>query len=183
MAANAHSYPQLKAALWTASGARVHAVIDGLVVPDMPKRLDASGARGWDCLQRGALSAERARQAAYLVDLERDAPFTDWLLAEASEVHPGWGVVSVSDRALLPMREHFRSIGDVLTPEGDRRAWRWYDPEVLQVVLPSLSASQLDELFAPGQSFVVPSANAWTWHTLERGVLASTTRDLLRAAA
>jgi hypothetical protein len=183
MASNAHSYPQLKAALWNATGARVHAVIDGLVMPDMPKRLDEARIRGWDCLQRGALSAERARHAAYLVELEPAAPFTDWLLAESPTLHPGWGIVSVSERALLPMREHYRAIGDVLTPEGDRRAWRWYDPEVLQLILPNLSASQLDELFAPGQAFVVPTTTGWTWHTLERGVLASTTRDLLRAAA
>jgi hypothetical protein len=181
--ASGFSYAQLKAALWTASGARVHAVVDGLVVPGLAKKLAEAATRGWDCLQRGALSPERAERAAYLVELDPGAPFTDWLLAEAPGVHPGWGVVSVSDRALLPAREHYRSISDVLTPEGERRAWRWYDPEVLETVLPTLSASQLDELFALGQSLVVPGANAWSWHALERGVLASSTRALLRAAA
>src|SRR3569623_1596239 len=144
--ANAFSYAQLKAALWAASDARVHAVIDGLVVPGLPKKLESAQARGWDCLQRGALSPERAEHAAYVVELDPAAPISDRILAEAPAVHPGWGVVLVSDRALLPVREHCRAIGDVLTPEGERRAWRWHDPEVLEAVLPTLSASQLDEL-------------------------------------
>jgi hypothetical protein len=181
--ANAFSYAQLKAGLWAASDARVHAVIDGLVVPALPEKLEHAQVRGWDCLQRGALSAARAEQSAYVAELDPAAPFSDWLLGEAPAVHPGWGVVLVSDRALLPVREHCRAIGDVLTPEGERRAWRWYDPEVLEAVLPTLSASQLDELFSLGQSIVVPGANAWTWHALEHGVLSSSSRALLRAAA
>jgi len=181
--ANVFSYAQLKAALWAASDARVHAVVDGLVIPGLPKKLEAAQARGWDCLQRGALTAELAEQAAYVVELDPAAPFSDWLLGEAPAVHPGWGVVLVSGRALLPVREHCRSIGDVLTPEGERRPWRWYDPEVLQVVLPTLSASQLDEFFSLSQSIVVPGPDAWAWHALEHGLLASSARPLLRAAA
>jgi hypothetical protein len=181
--ANAFSYAQLKAALWAGRGARVHAVIDGLVVPGLPQRLEGADADGWDCLQRGALSAERAQQVPYLVELRNDAPFTDWLLGEASAAFPGWGVLMVSTQSLLPMREHCRALGDVLTPEGERRAWRWYDPEVLQLMLPSFSATQLDELFGAGQAIVIPSAYAWSWHALEQGVLASSVRDLMPAAA
>jgi len=81
------------------------------------------------------------------------------------------------------VREHCRAIGDVLTPEGERRAWRWHDPEVLEAVLPTLSASQLDELFALGQAIVVPGPDAWTWHVLEQGLLSTSSRPLLRAAA
>ncbi|HEX7441252.1 MAG TPA: DUF4123 domain-containing protein [Caldimonas sp.] len=181
--ATAFSYAQLKAALWAGQGARVHAVIDALVVPGLPQRLESADSNGWDCLQRGALSAERAQAVAYLVELKNGAPFTDWLLGEAPATYPGWGVLTVSAQALLPMREHCRGLGDVTTPEGERRAWRWYDPEVLQLILPSLSATQLDELFAANQTFVIPSASGWTWHALEQGVLASTVRELMASAA
>lgn len=181
--ATAFSYAQLKAALWAGQGARVHAVIDGLVVPGLPQRLESAAVNGWDCLQRGALSAERAQAAPYLVELKNGAPFADWLLGEASVTYPGWGVLMVSGQALLPMREHCRTLSDVTTPEGERRGWRWYDPEVLQLILPSLSAAQLDELFGAGQALVIPSASAWTWHALQQGVLASTVRDLMPAAA
>ena len=181
--ATAFSYPQLKAALWAERDARVHAVIDGLVVPGLPQRLGAAELVGWDCLQRGALSADAAQKVPYLAELQMNAPFTDWLLAEAPVVYPGWGVLMVSQRALLPMREHCRALADVITVDGERRAWRWYDPELLQVLLPGLSASQLDEVFAVAQSLVVVTASRWTWHAMEQGVLASTVRDPMPAAA
>ena len=40
--ANVFSYAQLKAALWAASDARVHAVVDGLVIPGLPTKLEAA---------------------------------------------------------------------------------------------------------------------------------------------
>ena len=180
--ATAFSYPQLKAALWAERGARIHAVIDGLVVPGLPQ-LGAADVVGWDCLQRGALSAEAASKAPYLVELNPAAPFTDWLLAEATRSYPGWGVLMTSLQALLPMREHCRALGDVITDDGERRAWRWYDPDVLQLLLPTLTPGQLDEVFGAGQTFVVASATGWTWYAMEQGVLASTVRNLMPAAA
>ncbi len=54
-------------------------------------------------------------------------------------------------KPLLPVREHCRTIGEVILPDGDRRPWRWYDPEVLRAILPTLLAGQLDEVFGLGQ--------------------------------
>ena len=70
----------------------------------------------------------------------------------------------------------------MITPEGERRAWRWWDPELLQLLLPSFSASQLDEVFALEQAVVLPAAAGWSWHALEQGVLAATLRPLEAAA-
>jgi hypothetical protein len=179
--AQSFSYAQLKSALFAREGGRVHAVIDGRVVPGLPARLQEADTGGWDCLERGALSAAAMRQAAYLAELRPDAPFTDWLLGEATATFPGWGLAMPSQRALLAMREHCRGLDDVITPDGERRTWRWYDPELLVALLPSFSPSQLDELFAAGQQIVVVSAQAWTWHALEQGVLASTERAVMRA--
>jgi hypothetical protein len=181
--ATAFSFPQLKAALWAERGVRVHAVIDGRVVPELPQQLGAAAVVGWDCLQRGALAADAARRAPYLVELDPAAPFTDWLLAEASATYPGWGVLLVSQQPLLPMREHCRALADVVSADGERRAWRWYDPELLQLLLPTLAPGQLDEFFGAGQAVVVVTATAWTWYALEQGVLASTARIRMAAAA
>ncbi len=178
-----YSLEQLREALWTTPGARVHAIVDGLVVPGIAATLKAADVAGWDCLHRGALGAEAARAAPYLAELRPQSPFTDWLLEEASTTYPGWGLLSVSLLPMLPMREHCRGLGEVLTPAGERTRWRWYDPDVLAAVLPALLAGQLDEVFAPGQSIVLPRAEAWTWLALDRGVLATETRPLMRAAA
>lgn len=178
----AQSYAQLKAALWAQRSARVHAVIDGLVVAGLPQRLAGADTLGWDCLQRGALSAAAAEQAAYVVELGAEAAFTDWLLNEATQAFPGWGVLAVSMQPLLAMREHCRGLGDVVTPDGERRRWRWHDPQVLELLLASASAGQLDEVFAAGQSFVVVRPSEWTWHGLREGVLDSQSRPRMVGA-
>jgi hypothetical protein len=174
------SYAQLKSMLFAREGGRVHAVIDGRVLPGLPALLREASTGGWDCLERGALSAEALRQAAHIAELRPEAPFTEWLLTEATATFTGWGLVMASQRPLLVMREHCRGLSDVTTPDGERRAWRWYDPELLAALLPSFSPSQLDEFFAPGQQIVMLSPQAWTWHALEQGVLASADRALLR---
>jgi hypothetical protein len=54
---------------------RVHAVIDGLVVPGIAARLRTADTGGWDCLQRGALSPEAESKAAFLAELKENSPF------------------------------------------------------------------------------------------------------------
>jgi hypothetical protein len=179
----AFSPAQLRASLWAREGGRVHAVIDGLIIPGIADKLKAADVAGWDCLQRGALTAEEAASAAYLAELKANSPFTDWLLDEATPTYPGWGVLAVSGCSLLQMREHCRSIGEVITPDGDRRGWRWYDPDVLRAALPMLLAGQLDEFFAAGQAIVIAEPQAWSWLAMEQGVLATDVRPLMRAAS
>lgn len=176
------SYDQLKASLWAAAGARVHAVLDGRIVPGLPAALEQADTPGWDCLQRGALSPQAAREAAYLVELRADAPFTDWVLAELPQNFPGWGLVLVSAQPLLAMREHCRGLLDVITPDGERRPWRWHDPELLAMLLPELSPSQQDEVFGAGQQIVLVDAGTWTWFALRDGVLAQEQRPLMAKA-
>lgn len=175
------AYAQLKAMLWARPGARVHAVIDGRVHPGLPGLLETAPLDGWDCLQRGALSVEAQAQAPYIAELREDAPFTDQLLSDATKNHPGWGLALVSTKPLLAMRELCRGLDDALLPDGTRRRWRWYDPELLGALLPELSLSQLDQVFAEGQAIVLPGASAWHWHEMVDGLLASTTRELMRA--
>jgi len=43
-------------------------------------------------------------------------------------------------------------------------------------------AGQLDELFGLDQTIVIPAADAWTWLSLEQGVLATDTRPLMATA-
>ena len=175
------AYAQLKAMLWARPGARVHALIDGRVHPGLPGLLETAVHDGFDCLERGALDADAQARAPYIAELREASPFTDQLLAESTRNHPGWGLAMVSTKPLLAMRELCRGLDDALLPDGRRRRWRWYDPELFAALLPELTLNQLDQVFAEGQSIVLPSATAWHWHELVDGMLASTTHELMAA--
>lgn len=163
--------PRIKGALWPFDGARVHAVIDGAIVAGLPEKLKAADCAGWDCLQRGALGAEAAQRAAYIVELQPDAAFTGWLLGDITAAFDGWGVLTTSRQPLLAMREHSRELAEVRMPEGRRRPWRWWDPELLDTLLPALTPSQLDAVFAPGQQIVSPGKAQWVWWQRLDGVI------------
>jgi hypothetical protein len=168
---------QIRPALWNRPGARVHAVIDGSVVPGLPERLRAARCAGWDCLQRGALTPAAAAQAAYIVELQPEADFTAWLCGEACEAFQGWGVLTSSSRALLALREHSRRLAEMRGPDGRRRPWRWWDAELLALLLPTLAPSQLDAVFALDQQLIAPAARRWTWWQRRDGVLDAHTRE------
>lgn len=177
-----YSLAQLEEALWARDGARVHAVIDAALVPGLPTRLQESGC-DFDCLRPGLLNPIQAAQAAYIVQLKPDAPLLEWLLGEASKSFPGWGVLMISQRPLLAMREHARKLAEVSTPEGQRRPWRWWDHGLLEALLPSLSPAQRDQFFAPSQSLVAVSPTAWTWWSAENGLLRREVRRLMAGTA
>lgn len=174
----AEASPRVKAALWPFEGARVHAVIDGAVVAGLPEKLQSADCAGWDCLQRGALDPAAAQRAAYIVELQPDAAFTGWLLGEVNAGFDGWGVLTTSRQPLLAMREHSRDLAEVRTPEGQRRPWRWWDPELLDTLLPQLTPPQLDAVFAPGQQLVCPGKTRWTWWQKLDGVIDRQERPL-----
>lgn len=164
------SLAQLEAALWAVDGARVHAVIDGRVVPGLPARL-AQGGTDWDCLRRGALAPAQAAQAAYIAELRPDSALLRWLIDEATTAFTGWGVLMRSTRPLLAMRELARDLAEVRLPNGDRRPWSWWDPELLESFLPGCSPAQRDQVFAAGQSVVTLAPKAWVWWAQADGVL------------
>ena len=170
---------QLRASLWAKEGARVHAVIDGRIVPGLVPKLRAADVAGWDCLQRGAMDQQAANQAAYLVEMKNASAFTDWLLDTVTSSFPGWGVFMISERAILPVREHCRSIGEVITPDGERRPWRWFDPDVLRIAVQRFSSGQLDEFFGIGQAIVLPEPSQWTWLAMDEGLVTSDVRAVI----
>lgn len=177
--AGGYAPEQLRAALWTQSQARVHAVLDGQVLPGLPQRLQEADCAGWDCLQRGALGPQAAAEAAYIVELREQAPFTHWLLHEAATDFADWGLLSVSHQPLLALREWARDLQDVRTPDGRRRPWRWWDPGLLQTLLPGFSAEQRDLCFAVPQQLVLVGAQRWVWWWQEQGQLRHEVRPVL----
>jgi len=66
-----------------------------------------------------------------------------------------WGIIIGSDYSFQDVYKHFRKFLMVKTEEGEELYFRFYDPRVLRIFLPTCDAAQLKELFAPIDYFLM----------------------------
>jgi hypothetical protein len=132
----------------------VYAVLDGASARDLLKTLYEQEPEHC-CLYRGELQPDIATVAPYLVRLESDAEFTQWVLSEGWGAH--WGIFMVSAANLRTLRNHFREFLKAELPDRRTAFFRFYDPRVLRNFLPVCNEAELRAFFGPVQSFVVES--------------------------
>ena len=132
-----------------------YAVVDGANCPEL---LDQLYDRRPDfaCLYSGRLGPDMAEVAPYLVRLEAEHPFTDWLLAKGWGRH--WGVFVQTEAELPRLRRHLRTLLMVYDPDGKPMYFRWYDPRVLRVYLPTCNAEETRLVFGPISMFLMEDA-------------------------
>ena len=92
------------------------------------------------------------RVAPYLVRLEQDSEFARWVIGQGWGNH--WGIFAISDGELFDMRQHFRRFLSVHDSDGNPLLFRYYDPRVLRVYLPTCDAEELSMLFGPVTEYV-----------------------------
>jgi hypothetical protein len=125
---------------------RAYAVLDGASVPDLPQKIYELGPPAV-CLYRGELAPDLAEVAPYLVELQTDGAFTEWLLSETNgRTH--FGIFASTRLSLADARKHFRRFLTVYTEDGKPLLFRFYDPRVLTKFLPLCSAKELAKLFS-----------------------------------
>jgi hypothetical protein len=118
------------------------------------------------CLYRGELAPDLAQVAPYLVQLAPQADFTNWVLTQGWGKH--WGVFAATAGDLAAMRGHLRRFLMVYDPKGKPVYFRFYDPRVLRVFLPTCNGEQLAEFFGPVTSFVMEGEEPETILTFGR---------------
>lgn len=108
------------------------------------------------CLYAGTLSPALQRAAPYLVQLSPRAALTDTLLRHWGDA---WGVwmVAPADVTLQALRRHWRQWTRVEAPDGSRLVFRFYDPRVLRVFLPTCTPAETERFFGPVQRLYVES--------------------------
>lgn len=132
----------------------VFAILDGAANPkllDYLYRLRPP----FECLYRGELQPDMAEVAPYLVLLEPDSEFCNWILRQGWGKH--WGILAFAESSLAEMRRHLRRFLTVHTEQGKPLLFRFYDPRVLRVYLPTCTAGELAEFFGPVSEFVTES--------------------------
>lgn len=138
--------------LFADEAANVYAVLDGASVEGLLPRLYELQPE-FECLYRGELEPDMAEVAPYLVRLEPETEFADWVLEEGWGRH--WGVFAVTDAGLRDAHKHFRGFLTVYDPGGKPLLFRYYDPRVLRVYLPTCNADELRTLFGPVSCYLL----------------------------
>jgi hypothetical protein len=142
--------------LWSQPGEDVYAVLDAARDPLVRAKLTATDVRS-ACLYEGRIPSEIADVAPYLVKLRRDHRFTEQLLE--SGWGKSWGVFASGPGDFETMRRHFRRFLRVETEAGKTMLFRWYDPRVLRVYLPTCNERELEQLFGPLSAYYAEGAD------------------------
>lgn len=103
------------------------------------------------CLYAGRIPWVLQRAAPHLVVLEPGDPFTQYLLDEGWG--NSWGVFLRTELPMLEVRRHLRSLLRVRDESGKYFIFRWYDPRVLRVYLPTCLIAELRTVFGPVETF------------------------------
>ncbi len=105
------------------------------------------------CLFRGALPPVLAKAAPYLIRFRLDFPF-GFLFSKYGWGH-SWGVPLQSAKSMDALFQHFRRLLTVSGPEGQRLLFRFYDPRVLRLYLPTCTPEELKAVFGPVDVYYV----------------------------
>lgn len=138
--------------LFAEEGSNVFAVLDGASAPDLLDTLDRLEPE-YECLYRGELTPDLQEAAPYLVRLEPASEFTEWVIGQGWGNH--WGIFALAAAGLREMRRHFRTLLMVYDNAGKPLYFRYYDPRVLRVYLPTCNAQELATVFGPISSYLL----------------------------
>lgn len=138
--------------LFAERNANVYAILDGASATGLLGRLHQYEPE-FECLYRGELAPDMAEVAPYLVRLERKSAFTDWVLDGGWGQH--WGIFAVGQADLPTARTHFRRFLTVHDSDGNPMLFRYYDPRVLRLYLPTCNSKELEEFWGPTMHYVL----------------------------
>lgn len=143
----------------------LYAILDACDAPAVPKKFLELGSEKAASLYQGTAQQELWEIAPYLMYL--DVPTLDWIISTL--VEEPWGILVQSKSDLGSLRRHFRHFLFVAAPTGEQWYFRFYDPRVLRVFLPTCRAEQLILLDSPVSSLGIlegaGTAMLWRRHT------------------
>jgi hypothetical protein len=141
--------------LLTDEGEELCAVLDGASVPGLLERFDSDRSLEVECLFHGKLEPDMAEVAPYLVKLSLESEFTEWVVGRGWGNH--WGTFVTSRQGFRRLRNHLRALTLIYRRDGTPLYFRYYDPRVLRIFLPTCSAAQLKQMFGPVDAFLAES--------------------------
>lgn len=178
---------QLADYLWpqgdSLSGPQVHLLVDGARDPELVSMI-RFGKLEYNCLFSGRLTPRLQAAAPYLVHLAAASPLTRELLSRVWGNSGGILTVARADVTLQQQRLHFKKFLRVQDEDGRVLQFRFYDPRVLRIYLPSCTPEECQRFFGPVSRIVMESAagGAPLDYSLQYGMLAAGAPDLRQGA-
>jgi hypothetical protein len=133
--------------------APLFALIDAARESDGPYQAREAGV-AHESLFAGDLGEMLADVAPYVVDFHRDSAFFPWWFAQWGK---SIGVLVEAPVTLPDLRRHFRTLLMVRGEQRKQYYFRFYDPRVLRVFLPSCTPEELRQFFGPITAFYCES--------------------------
>ena len=134
----------------------------------------------FECLYLGELEEDVAQSAPYLIQLDRDKEFTHWLFREGWG--DSWGIFIQAAMQFKDLKRHLRKFLMVYDPNHKPLYFRYYDPRVLRIYLPTCNAGELGIVFGQINGYVLEDQNPDTLLRFSNnsGTLATDTIGLLK---
>jgi len=107
----------------------------------------------YQTLYQGAQGEKLVHFAPYLVRLSQQSPLLEKLVRNGWG--KSWGMFLTCDKPLQEVRSHFRHFLMVKTETGKDLYFRFYDPRVLRVFLPTCTSEDTRHFFGPTKSILM----------------------------
>jgi pSer/pThr/pTyr-binding forkhead associated (FHA) protein len=121
----------------------------------------------FDSLYRGRAEQTLWEVAPYLVRIEPGSEFCQWLFGEGWG--KAWGIFAVSSADLAQMHRHFRKFLLVRGPKNEKLYFRYYDPRVFRVYLPTCNRQEMATIFGTISSYVMEGEDSSLVMTFSAG--------------
>jgi len=145
---------ELTAQLWpdgnSLSGRQIYLLADGARDPAIAPAI-RFGKLDYTCLFAEPLSPRLRAAAPYLVHLAAGSPQTCAMLRRCLD--EPWGILIAAPASVTTrqLRLHFKKILWVQDEQGRQLYFRFYDPRVLSVYLPTCTLQERDMVFGPAE--------------------------------
>jgi pSer/pThr/pTyr-binding forkhead associated (FHA) protein len=130
----------------------LYALLDAACEPSVLKVLFESKEQ-YQSLFDGITGAQLTHFAPYLVRVPAESPLLEKLVEQGWGKN--WGIYLTSAESLQNLRTHFRQFLMVQMPGGEQAYFRFYDPRVLRVYLPTCTFQESDQFFGPVRNYLM----------------------------
>jgi pSer/pThr/pTyr-binding forkhead associated (FHA) protein len=166
--------------LFTKDFQPLYALLDASREPSVLKVILESKEE-YQSLYEGPQGAQLAHFAPYLIRVPQKSPLLETLVQQAWS--KSWGVFLTCDRPLKDLRTHFRHFLTVKLPDGQQVYFRYYDPRVLRLFLPTCLPEETTQFFGPVKHFLIEAEDPATALHFTRSAKGTEKRELQLAPA